>query len=226
MKKAVIITANLGSFDPEYSWAPQFPPAGWEIERRHFNDANFPPRYKAMTSRMQPGILKMFGWQVLPGYDAYIWVDTSRTVTDRYYASWMLAYLDGADMALYRHPLRNTIEAEARYMLARMKDPTQRRSRYLISRYDGEWIEEQLAAIKADDAFEDKILYASTALAYRPTRSVRAAMTEWWHHKTRYLLHDQLALPYVVWRHGCKVNLIEESVYAETRWTYTRPRGV
>lgn len=226
MKCCAVITANLGSFDPAYSWAPQQPPAGWRLERHYYSDANFTPRAKAMTSRLQPGLLKMLGWQFVPDRDVYIWVDASRTVTDPYYCEWMVANLGDADLALYRHPMRKTIAEEAEYMLARMRRPDLRRSRYLISRYEGEWIEEQLAAIQADAAYRDDVLYASTALAYRPTPAVRAAFKEWWYHKTRYCLHDQLALPYVVWQFGCRVNVIEESVYAETRWSYTRPRGV
>jgi hypothetical protein len=222
MNRAVIITANLGGFDPEHAWAEQVPPPGWTVERRHFNDANFPPRPKAMTSRLQPGILKMFGWQVLPGYDAYIWVDTSRTVTDPNYAAWMIANLGDADFALYRHPLRHSVAQEARYMLDKMAAG----SPYLLSRYEGEWIAEQLSEILSYPGFRDRVLYASTALAYRPTGHARRALTEWWYHKTRYLLHDQLALPFVVWKHLCAVNPIEESVYAQTRWSYTRPRGV
>jgi hypothetical protein len=226
MRTCAVITANLGGFDPELEWAPQIPPPGWTLERRQFNDANFPPRAKAMTSRLQPGILKMFGWQVLPGFDAYIWVDTSRTVTDPGFCAWMIESLGDADLALFRHPLRKTVAQEARYMLDKMADPRRRSSRYLLSRYEGEWIEKQLAAIQADTAYKDEILYASTALIYRPTARVQHAFTEWWHHKTRYLLHDQLALPYVVWKHGCRVNVIEEDIYTTTRWAYTRPRGI
>ena len=81
-------------------------------------------------------------------------------------------------------------------------------------------------AIQADPIYADDRLYASTALIYRPTGPVRSAMREWWHHKTRYCLHDQLALPYVLWRHEVVHNVIEESVYDQVRWEYSRPRGV
>ena len=226
MKRVAIITANLGDYDPPPAMADQRVPAGWRLSRHYFNDGTFPPRPKAMTSRLQPGLLKMLGWQFVPDRDAYIWVDASRTVHDPYYCAWMLGQLGDADIALYRHPQRKSIVEEAEYMLARMRRPKMRRSRYLISRYEGEWIEEQLAAIQADAAYPDDVLYASTAFAYRPTPAVCAALKEWWYYKTRYCLHDQLALPYVVWKFGCRVNVIEESVYAETRWSYNRPRGV
>ena len=221
-----IISANLGSYDPPPVWAEQEAPEAWEIERHHYTDANFPPRTKAMTSRLQPGLLKMLGWEFLPGRDAYLWVDSSRSVTDSGYAAWMLAQLGCAHMAVYRHPLRSSAAAEAAYMLERMRAPHLRRSRYLLSRYEGEWIEEQLAAVKADAGYADDHLYATTALIYRPTGPVRAAMREWWWHKTRYCLHDQLVLPYLLWRHGVEHNVIEESVYDQARWAYSRPRGV
>ncbi len=226
MKTCAVITANLGDYDPPPQWADQVPPDGWRIERHYFNDATFPPRPKAMTSRLQPGLLKMLGWQFVPGRDAYIWVDASRTVTDPNYCAWMLGKLDGADLALYRHPQRKSIAEEAEYMLARMRKPKMRRSRYLVSRYEGEWIEEQLGFIQRDQNYIDNKLYASTAFAYRTTPDVCMALVAWWYHKTRYCLHDQLALPYVVHRAGLLVNVIEESVYAEDRWVYSRPRGV
>jgi len=224
--KLCIITANLGSYDPPPDWAEQAAPEPWEIRRHYFTDANFPPRALAMTSRLQPGLLKMLGWEFLPGWDAYLWVDASRSVTDTGYAAWMIEQLGHADMAVYRHPQRKSAAEEADYMLDRMRRPHMRRSRYLISRYAGEWIEEQLAVIPADPGYADDRLYASTALIYRPTGPVRAAMREWWYHKTRYCLHDQLALPYVLWRHGVVHNVIGESVYDQVRWEYSRPRGV
>jgi hypothetical protein len=217
VKKVALISANLGAFDPQFEWVEQVVP-GVELTVHRFTDASLPPRPKAMTSRMLPGIAKMFGWQLLRGFDAYIWVDASRTITHPGFAAWMLRQLGWAEMALFRHPLRATIAEEYRFV----KDKMAAGSRYLRSRYEGEWLDEQMDVINADLAFRDDALYASTAFAYYATAPVRAALTEWWHHKTRYLLHDQLALPYVIWRHGVRINVIDEDVYNLQYWEYTR----
>ena len=50
------------------------------------------------------------------------------------------------------------------------------------------------------------------------------AFKEWWFHKTRFLLHDQLALPYVLARAKVKVKTIDASIYKLPYWEHTRKR--
>ena len=218
MKKIALLSANLGSYDPHFDWAEQKVPEGCELTVHRFTDASLPPRPKAMTARMLPGVAKMFGWQLLPGHDVYIWVDASRTLVRSDFVCWMLDQLGFSEMALFKHPERGSVYEEYLFV----KEKMEHGSRYLKSRYDGEWLDEQIDVIRADLRFRDRALYASTAFAYYPTVPVRAALTEWWHHKTRYLLHDQLALPYVVWRHGVRVSVIAENIYKLPFWEYTR----
>jgi hypothetical protein len=61
-----------------------------------FTDANFPPRPLAMTSRLQAGIPKMFGWQLRPGHDVYIWIDASRGLLRDDSVAWFLEQLEPA----------------------------------------------------------------------------------------------------------------------------------
>jgi len=217
-KTAALISANLGGYDPPCEWEQQDPPRGWRIEVHRFTDENFPPRAKAMTASLQAGVLKMFGWEFLPGFDAYIWVDASRRLCSPGFAAWMLGELDGAEMAVFRHPQRRTIREEYDYVKSKMDGG----SRYLLRRYAGEWLDAQMAAICDVEGFKDRALYASTAFAYRPTDSVQAALKEWWHHKSRYLLHDQLALPLVLWMHAVYVRVIEADIYNLPHWEYVR----
>ena len=218
---AIILSANLGSFDPELPWATQKPwSTGMPISICQFNDKNFPPRDKAMTSRLQPGIVKMFGWQVMPGFDYYIWVDGSKTITSPDFGAWMMDELGSADMAVFKHPERKTIKEEYEFVKRKLEE----RNGYLLSRYGGEWLDEQYRAIVGDRVFKDTILYASTAFVYRPNARIKAAFKEWWYHKTRYLLHDQLALPYVLARGKVKVNTIDANIYKLSYWEHTRKR--
>ena len=73
-----------------------------------------------------------------------------------------------------------------------------------------------------DERFADRVLYASTSFVYRPTATVTSALAEWYLHKARYLLHDQLALPYVLWRWGVEVQPIESDIYSLPHWAYVR----
>ena len=68
--KIAIITANMGNFDKNIDPVEQSVKADFF----RFIDSNFPPRYQAMTSRFQARIPKMFGWQMNPGYDFYIYI--------------------------------------------------------------------------------------------------------------------------------------------------------
>ena len=69
--KVAVISANLGNFEKKL-WFKQKNIASATLIM--FTDANFPPR-KSMSPRFQAKIPKCFGWQMLPGYDIYLWMD-------------------------------------------------------------------------------------------------------------------------------------------------------
>ena len=206
--RVALVSANLGRYDPPTDWPDQIVPAGMTVDVHRFTDANFPPRPKAMTSRLQCGLLKMFAaWRWVPGYDRYIWIDASCVPTP-ITTTWFLDRLGEADIAVFRHPDRQTIKAEVEFMLSRMRVP---REQYLRSRYEGEWIADLYTEIRADKSYRDDRLYASTAFAYRPTANMEQMMTQWWISKSVSCLHDQIAWPYVLWQARCQVNVIEDN---------------
>lgn len=221
LTSAVILSANLGGYDPELEWVPQNKVNGTTFSITRFSDYNFPGRELAMTSRLKPALVKMFGWEFLPGFDFYIWVDGSRTLVSPDFGSYMLHELgDRADIAIFKHPERNSIKEEHDFVKQKMADG----SRYLLERYSGEWLDGQYDFIRGDRKFVDDRLFASTSFAYRPTPRIKAAFKEWWYHKTRFLLHDQLALPYVLAKAHVKVNVIDANIYKLPYWEYTRKR--
>lgn len=218
--KIIAISANLDSFDSPIREDEQELPEGTTCDFIYFDDANFPPRKKAMSSRLQARIPKMFGWQFFPGYDRYIWFDSSLAVTNPKTVAWLVEQLGDSDIALFRHSMRKTIREEYDFL----KRAIEGKSAYFLHRYEGEWLEAQMAAIEADRNFDDNILFASTAFIYRDNERVRQAMKEWWYHTSRFHIIDQLALPYAVWRCGCKVKVIEDNVYECDWFTCTRIR--
>jgi len=194
--RVAVITANLGSFDRLQDYAGQDLPPSVEMTRVIFTDSNFPPRTHSLTPRLQARIPKMFGWQMCPGYDYYIWVDASCALLDRNSVAWFLKHLTKGcyEIALFRHPDRHSIREEADFLRLKLAE----HNKYLTPRYAGEDIDGQLAEIMSDPLYKDDVLYASTALAYADTRLVRSALKEWWYHTSRYHSIDQLSLPYVV----------------------------
>lgn len=200
--KVAVVSANLGAYDQEAAW----PALGPDVDVVRLTDRNFPPRPLAMTSRLQCGIPKWFGWQFAPCAEVLIWIDASCAPTERA-VSWFLARLGTADLAVFRHPERATIQDEYDFMVDRLQ---RRGETYLTSRYKGEWLDAQYDLIYRAQAHRLP-LYASTAFAYRPRARVQAALAEVFTMKARYLLHDQLALPYVLDKHECLVNVIPDN---------------
>lgn len=233
--KVAVISANLGGYDVPREWPAQV--TEHQVTYVRFHDGNLPPRPLAMTSRLQCAMPKMFGPQFAPGFDAYIWIDASCAPTP-VAVEWFLERLGDNELAVFQHPDRKTIREEYEFIKARMARPGET---YLNSRYKGEWLDAQFAEIMADThveacrgtgriprslpgSFVDNALYASTAFVYRPTHLMAVLGREWWYHKTRFLLHDQLALPYAIWRSGVQFNVIPDNYLKCAGLTFTRTR--
>jgi hypothetical protein len=216
--KVCVISANLGGYDVPHPWVEQSLPEGVELEIHRLTDENFPPRHKAMTSRLQCGIPKMFGWEMFPGADVYLWVDASCALLHPSSVAWFLEQLGNAEIVLFKHPDRRNVWEEFQFIRKKMYEG----NKYLCSRYEGELIGNQCEIICSDDTYRDDQLFASTAFAYRPTEDVKNVMWDWWGMKSRYCLHDQLALPYVLRGFGVKVNVINQDYRKCEYLTYVR----
>ena len=200
--KIAFITANLGNFEK----FPLHVPQSIHCDYFRITDDDFPPRYNSMTPRLQARIPKMFGWQMFPRYDIYLWVDSSCILSHPDSIKWFLGHLGDKEMAVFKHPNRSSIKAEAEYLKHRLaiKCP------YITPRYENELIDEQLAEIKENFNFVDNKLFASTAFIYRPTDRVKRMMKEWWYFTSRYHSIDQLSLPYVLADNGVNFNIIPD----------------
>src|SRR3990167_3032462 len=110
MSKIAILSCNLGNFDKVIKPVDQELPDGIEqIDYHCFTDSDFPP-ITGLTPRLQYRIPKLFGWQMFPDYDYYIWLDGSMSFTREDSAKWYMGKLGNADMAVFKHPWRKTIQ--------------------------------------------------------------------------------------------------------------------
>lgn len=212
--RTILHSANLGDFDSPHPHAPQDLP---NLDFHLFTDNNFPPRSRSLSPRLQARIPKMFGYDLLPDYDRYIWLDSSFRLCHQKSARALVDGLEHADFTFYAHPRRSSIQEEADHIQRRIELG----SRYLTDRYKGEDIEGQLAAV-SDPDYTDDVLYASMVFAYRPTPRVRHLLTSWWVHTSRFHSVDQLALPYLLWFHGCSVSVLRGDPYHSPWIEYTR----
>ena len=206
MGKVAILSAILGGFDTP------FEPVKQETEHEYtfhcFTDEDFPP-ITGLTPRMQYRIPKLFGWQMFPGYDYYIWLDGVVSFQRPDCLEWYMNQLDDGDMALFHHPNRNSIKEEVDHI----EDHLQRGRPYITARYKNGLHKEQYADILLDPDFEDDKLWASTTFIYRDSEKVRDFMRMWWLHQSRYFTCDQVVLPYLLWKHDIDVVDFAEPIY-------------
>jgi len=218
MKKIAVITANTGNFEKPGEHVKQ----SLACDFYCFDDKNFPPRFNAMTPRLQARIPKMFGYQMAPNYDYYIWIDSSCILSHKDSVKWFIEHLTDSEtyvhMAVLKHPNRSTIRQEADYLKERLaKDCT-----YITPRYKAELIDEQMKEIESDKGFVDTNLFATTAFVYKNHKRVYKLLKEWWYHTSRYHIIDQLSLPYAIWKSSCNVRIVDHDYTKSEYMKYVR----
>lgn len=204
--KICVLSANLGGIDNPVSHVNQTVKADYHT----FTDENFPPRIHAMTPRLQAKIPKMFGWELKPDYDVYLWLDGSIRLAHQESIQYFVDALEGHDMVFLKHPTKDTVHWEYRYNYRALHSNAP--SNYMKSRYDNEWLDEQYKVIEDDPEYLDDVLLLGGVFMYRNTPLVRAALKEWWHHVSRYLIMDQLSLPYVLKKGGVVFNALDDDI--------------
>lgn len=214
MGRLAILTANLNSFDKVVAPVGQRLPEGIDQISYHcFTDSDFPP-IAGLTPRLQYRIPKFFGWQMFPDYDYYLWVDGSLTLTEDNAARWFMEQLGHADIAVFNHPWRKTIQEESDHI----EDHLLKGKPYITARYANGLHKEQLADIQLDDNYTDDHLYASTAFLYKDSEELRDAMRLIWLHQSRYYTCDQLAFTYGL--RNLAVKVIDENPFKASHLTH------
>src|ERR1017187_5265848 len=162
MSSVAVLTAVLGGFYTPVDPVPQVTRIPYDFHR--FTDEDFPP-ITGLTPRFQYRIPKMFGWQMFPSFDYYIWIDGSVSLVREDSVNWFLDQLGDADMALFKHPWRKTIKEEVDFLEERLTRP--QGDKYLTPRYKNGLHKEQYADMLLDEDYIDDKLFASTAFIYR-----------------------------------------------------------
>ncbi len=205
-----IISASLGGMDKPSLNVPQSLSHDYFL----FTDKNFPPRI-TLAPRLQAKIPKMFGWQMAPNYDYYLWLDGNLRLNHPLALQYFYDQLQGYDIVTLKHPRRDTVKWEARYLERALNE----QSKYMVSRYAGELFYEQMAEINADKDFVDDLLVIGGIFMYRNTQKVRKMLKEWWYHVSRYIVQDQISFSYVLKKSELNIKVLEHT-YNE--WEYLR----
>jgi hypothetical protein len=216
--RVAVISANIGNFDKQNPYVEQ----SVEYDNYYFNDNNFQLR-ESMTPRLQAKIPKLFGWQIVPAHDYYIWVDSSCALLHKESVSWFIEHCGDADLAFFQHPVRDTAQEEADYLKKRFSLGC----KYCLPRYEHEFLDELMEVINSDKDFVDDHLFTANAFIYRNNEKVQNMMRQWWYYVTRFHVNDQLSLPYVMWKSGCTFNILpsERRNYTPKTIYVTNMRG-
>lgn len=214
--RIALISADLGGLRTNLTsrYVRQELPPGWSLDLFFFDDANFPPR-ASLSPRLQAKIPKMLGYELAPGYDFYIWIDSSFILSDSGAVAWFVDSCRDHDLVAFRHPQRSSISQELAYILAEEQEGNQ----YLLSRYRNEPIEEQVRLYLSNPAFRDDSLFALGAFVYRKellARPERNLLPLWYYHNSRYSIQDQISFPYLVAslrEGGLRVGLFREGIF-------------
>lgn len=199
----IILSANLGNFDDPVDPVEQTV----RCDFHRFTDKDFPP-ITGLTPRLQYRIPKTHGWQMKPGRGIYMWLDGSFSLQRLDSLEWFMKQLGYCDMAFFPHPDRSTIREEVDYIEKKLNEG----NRYIASRYQNGLHREQLEEIM-NTGYEDNILYHSGVFIYRNTERVQAMLKDWWYEGTRYFTCDQVALPYLMRKHGLIVRILSGPIY-------------
>ena len=202
MPNTAVITCILGSFDELHEPVEQDTP----IDFHAWTDENFPP-VTGMTPRMQYRIPKTHGWQMLPGYKHYIWLDGSMTLKRKDCATWYLSELGDSDIGLFFHPWRRTIKSEVEHIEKHLREGRP----YITARYKNGLHREFLDNLPP--TYVDNALYYSGVFIYHNIPKVQRFLEDWWYYQSRYFSCDQVVLPYVLKEHKLKVKIFDEPAF-------------
>jgi hypothetical protein len=107
-------------------------------------------------------------------------------------------FLGKADMAIFKHPFRNTVEEEFKIL-------------QVIERFKIPWLQSQLngqeMAYKKEGFPIDSPLWECNFIIRRNTPSINRLMDAWWSEICRWQWRDQVSLPYVAWKYGQGINI-------------------
>jgi glycosyltransferase involved in cell wall biosynthesis len=204
MKKIRLITASFGNDKKELTVRSPIMHDDYIIDQMYYNNTNTKSRINSLHPRTKGKIPKMMEWYEHPDYDYYIWIDSKFTVLDGFIDQ-MLEYADDeeADICFFNHPERSSTRDEMDFMIEKMKNG----DTYLLSRYEGEIMEEQVNKYLADPGFKDDqlfycglFMYSKRLVANRQSN----LMTDWFLHCILYHTQDQLWFPYLLYKHNVK----------------------
>ena len=204
MKRIRLVTAAFGEDQKELKVRAPIAYKDYIVDQVFYNNSNTKSRENSLHPRTKGKLPKMMEWLEHPGYDYYIWVDSKFTLLDGFLENMMEFENDpDVDLCLFNHPERSSIKDELNFMLKNMS----KGDSYLLSRYVGEKMKEQVDLYLSDENYiDDKLLYCGLFMytSRLVANSNYNIMTDWLLNNVMYSVQDQLSFPYLLTKH--KIN--------------------
>lgn len=182
------------------------------VDYVHLNLNNFASRKNGLHPRLKGKIPKMLAWELYPNYDYYIWIDGCFTFTKEDSATWFINHLTEHEAVFFKHPHRDTVQSELDFVLSGILG----NNSYLVERYEGENMEEQVSSYLRDQIYKDDVLIAAGVFAYSSSiveNKEYNVMKEWFYHNCLWSVQDQLSLPYLLQKFNINYKLLHENIF-------------
>lgn len=185
----------------------------YTIDLALYNNTNTPSRAASLQSRTKCKIYKMMEWLEYPDYDYYIWVNSKFVILDGFFEN-MFAYEsdEDAELFLFNHHMKSSIRSEMDFM----KDHMERGDSYVLSRYGGDVMEEQVNKYLANEDYKDDLLFDGGLFMYSRKlveNKEQNFMIDWFLHNVLYSVQDQLWLPYLVKKHKVNFRVYDKNLF-------------
>jgi hypothetical protein len=208
--KVLVTTASFGS-GLHSNWVDQISDK-YEIVFNRIDDNTESPRKKAMLPRLRGKIPRMLVWEDHPGYDYYIWMDAGFSISDSSAIEKMVDKCIDVDACFFKHSARHSVKQEMEFVISLIASG----NKYLIDRYEGERMKEQVDEYSKDITWIDNILFECGTFIYSKnivSNRDYNIMKEWFYHNCIWSVQDQLSLPYLIHKFGIRYKLFEGNVY-------------
>jgi len=198
--KIAIVTASIGAGLPIESLNPiegadyhAFVDFDSDLERPKESMWQFHnvPKWtidKRYTDRRHAKIFKILPHLFVPGYDYYIWIDSTHMVVMNP-IDIINMYLKDSDIALFKHPERNCVYQEAEVIKSVNFDQLS-------------FVDFQMIFYESMSYPKENGLYELPCRIQRNTSQIQALMLTWWELICKYSSRDQLSLPFALHMHG------------------------
>lgn len=212
-QKVRVITADFGGHIEGFEYQLPYQRTNkYEISFECLNDKNTPSRKLSLHSRTKAKIPKMLDW-LENDADYYIWFDSKFKVTNNNFVEELIHDLGDHDFGLLKHPNRNSIKSELEFMEYEMLSLE---NSYLIDRYDGERMRDQVEFYLKDPNFVDDKLFAMGFFVYSKKLIENRdynVLTDWFFHNCYWSIQDQLSIPYLLSKHNINYKVLDIQLF-------------